>query len=329
MPVTAYTTQITRMYWFALTLREHLWHKRDFSGKLASIRPEGDLAPGQSARSGDWGPATSAVLRTGPAVVLSPRTDIGGQLEWLLSEDPDYLLTLPSNLRALALAYGDQPRRVTRLKGIRTYGEVVHPELRELCMGCWGLPPVDVYSAQEVGYIALQCAEAGSYHVQAESVLVEVVDEAGEPCASGQTGRVVVTTLQNFGSPLIRYALGDYAEVGEPCACGRGLPVIRRIQGRQRNMVRLPDGRLHWPSIPVKTYAHIAPIRQLQLAQVGSDRIEARLVAARPLSQAEEEAFAAVVRERLGYPFLVTLSYREAIPRSRAGKFEDFLSEIG
>jgi phenylacetate-coenzyme A ligase PaaK-like adenylate-forming protein len=61
---------------------------------------------------------------------------------------------------------------------------------------------------------------------------VEVLDEEGRPCAPGETGRVVATSLNNFAMPLIRYETGDTAEVGAPCPCGRGLPVLTRIMGR-------------------------------------------------------------------------------------------------
>ena len=128
--------------------------------------------------------------------------------------------------------------RLPGLREVRTLGEASTPDLRALCREAWGVPLVDVYSAEEVGYIALQCPEHEHYHVQAESVLVEILDERGAPAPPGETGRVVVTDLHNFAMPLVRYEIGDYAEVGEPCACGRGLPVLRRIVGRVRNMLR-------------------------------------------------------------------------------------------
>jgi phenylacetate-coenzyme A ligase PaaK-like adenylate-forming protein len=71
--------------------------------------------------------------------------------------------------------------------------------------------------------------------VQSESVLLEIVDDAGRACAPGRAGRVVVTSLHNFATPLIRYELGDLAEFGAPCACGRSLPVISRVLGRSRS----------------------------------------------------------------------------------------------
>ena len=92
---------------------------------------------------------------------------------------------------------------------------------------------VDIYSCTEAGYLAFSCPEQGNLHVQAESVIVEVLDRAGKPCAPGEEGEVVVTPLLNFAMPLIRYAVGDRAVVGEPCACGRGLPTLKTV-GRSR-----------------------------------------------------------------------------------------------
>jgi phenylacetate-CoA ligase len=101
---------------------------------------------------------------------------------------------------------------------------------------------VDMYTCQEAGYLALQCPDHPHYHVQSENVLLEVVDDQGLPCAPGEVGRVLVTSLNNFATPLIRYEIGDYAEVGAACSCGRGLPVLKRIMGRYRNLLTLPDG---------------------------------------------------------------------------------------
>jgi len=116
---------------------------------------------------------------------------------------------------------------------------------------------------------------------------------------------VVLTTLLNFASPLIRYALGDYVAVGHSCAWGRGLPVIRRVLGRERNLIILPDGRRHWPSFPEHDWMPIAPIRQLQLVQKTPQSIEARIVAPRPLTEQEQVRLIDVLNASLGYPFLL------------------------
>ncbi len=322
-PVKTFGTGVTQFFWNALTLRDHLWHRRDLKGKLASIR-----TTVRDGHAQGWGPSTDVAFFTGPAAMLNIRADVETQAAWLVKENPDYLLSHPSNIAALARRFIAQGQSVPGLREVRTFGETVTPELRELCRRAWGVPLTDAYSAQEIGYMALQCPGTEHYHVQSESVLLEVIKDDGKPCAPGETGRVVITTLHNFAMPLIRYEILDYAEAGGECGCGRGLPVLNRVLGRARNMVKLPDGREHWPSFPAESWDNIAPIRQVQLVQKELDLIVVRTVAERKLSEEEEERFKAVLRERLGYPFRMEVEYREEIERKANSKYEDFVSEL-
>ncbi len=176
--------------------------------------------------------------------------------------------------------------------------------------------------------IALQCPEHPHYHVQAESVLVEILNGGGKPCAPGETGRMVVTDLHNFATPLIRYEIGDHAEVGEACPCGRGLSVLNRILGRVRNMATLPSGETFWPRFYSDDLAKVAPIRQAQLVQRSVHDIDVRLVVARALTAEEEERLKSVILRYLGHPFRLGFTYMDEIPRSASGKYEDFLSLV-
>jgi phenylacetate-CoA ligase len=185
-----------------------------------------------------------------------------------------------------------------------------------------------MYSVQETGYLALQCPEHAHYHVQGEGVLLEVLDAAGRTCAPGEVGRVVVTPLHNFAMPLIRYDIGDYAEVGERCACGRGLPVLNRILGRVRNMVTLPSGERYWPPVYGERYREVAPIRQFQIVQKSLERLEVKLVADRELTAAEQGKLRDLIHQRIRYPFELTFTYHDEIPRGPGGKYEDFKSEL-
>ena len=97
-----------------------------------------------------------------------------------------------------------------------------------------------------------------------------------------RTGRLVVTSLHNLATPLIRYEHRDHVEVGTPCSCGRGLPTIARILGRTRNMLTLPDGRQHWPLTGFMAFREIAPVRQYQFVQHTREEIEVRFVVDRP-----------------------------------------------
>lgn len=322
-PVTVHKTELSQFFWRAFTLRDHLWHRRDFTGKLALIRT--DVEDGQAP---GWGPPTDTIFVTGPGAMLNIRHDLEAQANWLVREDPEYLLSHPSNVRALAEFFRAGGIQLPRLQEVRTFGEVVNAELRGLCHEVWGVRLNDMYSASETGYIALQCPKHEHYHVQAEGIYVEILDADDKPCSPGQVGRVVVTPLHNFATPLIRYEILDHAEVGEPCPCGRGLPVIKRVLGRERNLVTLPDGRRHWPSFPADRWAHIAPIRQIQLVQKTLENIEAWLVVDSPLTSRQEQDFIAQLQSTLGYPFTIALHYVDHIERKANFKYEDFISEL-
>lgn len=320
-PVRFLQTAATQLFWNTLTLREHLWHSRDFSGKLTAIRVkvEDENWP-------DWGAPAGLVFRTGPGATLNVRTDVEQQLDWLVRENPDYLITHASNLAVLAELTLRRGIRLPKLRQARTYSEALRPDLRETVRAAWGVEIADVYSCEEAGYIALQCPRHEHYHVQSENLLVEILDEAGRPCAPGETGRVVITTLHNFAMPLIRYELGDYAEVGEPCECGRGLPVLTRILGRRRNMVVLPDGRRHWPSMPSAMWHAVAPIEQFQVAQTGIGSLEVKYVMGRPLSQEEIAGLEQALAVKLSHAFDIVWQRVDAIERGQGGKYEDFIS---
>jgi phenylacetate-CoA ligase len=322
-PVRVLKTQLTAMLWNVITLRDHIWHRRDLRGKLAAIRH--GVAEGEF---GNWGPATSDLAETGPSVVLGVRSDVEAQLSWLERHQPDYLMTYPSILRELALLSIARGVRLTNLREVRTFGELLSPETRALCREAWDVPATDVYSTEEAGYLALQCPQHEHYHVQSEGVLVEILDEQGRPCAPGQVGRVVVTSLHNFAMPLIRYELGDYAEFGEACPCGRGLPVLKRIAGRVRNTLVTASGSRYWPTFGARGLSEIAPVLQSQFVQKEFDLIEARLVTAVRPTSGQEEQMRKHVLTRLPAGFRLSFVYCDRISRSAGGKFEDFISEV-
>ncbi|MGE0388427.1 MAG: phenylacetate--CoA ligase family protein [Gammaproteobacteria bacterium] len=322
-PVRFLTAPITGVFWNAFTLRDHRWHRRDLGLKLAVIRREVE-----DSDVGNWGPATAGLLTTGRSVGRSITADAASHLDWLARENPGYLYTYPSLVRELARLSIERGLRLPGLREVRTLAESLGPDDRALVREAWGVPLTDLYSASEAGTLALQCPEYDHYHVQSENVLLEVLDDSGAPCAPGGIGRVVITPLHNFAMPLVRYDIGDYAEVGEPCPCGRGLPVLKRILGRVRNMLTTADGRRYWPVFGTRAIMDAAPVLQHQFVQKAYDLVEARLVVATPLSPAQESAFRDRVQSQLPPGVRLAIAYCERIERSASGKFEDFVSEV-
>lgn len=329
-PVTINKTGVCNLFFKAFSLRFHLWHQRDFDGTFAAIRyTDNDKAvPPLGVKKPGWGPGTVNVVRTGPTWLLSSSTDVAEQIRWLQRIQPHYLMTYPSILLQLARRAISKQLALPTLRQVCTVGEALPAGIRAASRDAWGVALADTYSSEETGWIAIQCPDTESHHVQAEGILLEILNENNDPCAPGQTGRVVVTPLHNFATPLIRYEIGDYAQLGHKCSCGRGLPVLSRIIGRTRNMARLPDGRLFRPSVGIMEFAEIGPVRQAQLIQHALDQVEVKLVVDGILDRGQERRIESIVRKNFDYPMGVTFSYPHSIPKSARDKFEDFLSEI-
>ena len=325
-PIQVKGSRLTGLFYRTLGLRFHFWHKRDFRSKDLTVRSTRnvDMPPSGVRTMASW----VSGYKTGKSVLMDISLPTDVIYRQVLHEEPDYIQTHPSVVKALIDHSTESNRFPEHLKEIRTFGEVLDPELRMLCREYWKVPIADNYSATEVGVIALQCPEQEHYHVQSESVFVEVVDAQGLPCRPGEIGRIVVTVLHNFATPLIRYELGDYAEVGEKCSCGRGLPVLHRILGRVRNLVRLPDGRTLHPEFSSEKLNAIAPIRQYQLTQVSLEQIEVKLVMPRELTDVERTALCNYFSRNFRYDFRYRFLRVENIPKTEAGKYEVFRSDI-
>lgn len=333
-PIRSIRTQLWELMWSAFTIRDHLWHRRDLGGVFATLRESGPgkaLYP-EGLRAESWGSSSATFLKTGPLVSLNVATPIEQQIEWLQRQKPDYLLTHPTIVQRLADHCRKHGVQLPQLKQVITIAENLKPEVRSAVREAWGVPIVDIYSTREIGYIALQCPDHEHYHIQSEHVLAEILNEAGQPCAPGEVGKLFVTSLHNLAMPLIRYDIGDHVEVGRPCPCGRGLPVIQRILGRTQNMLIMPTGERRWPllsSTNIATMLELAPqIRQYQFLQKSPNLIELRLAVPYPLATDEETRLTEWVRTKLGAPFTVSFAYFDEIPRTEAGKFEDFICEI-
>jgi len=327
-PVRVKHTGITDLRWLALNMREHLWHRRDVTQTLVAIRPHLSALDDETiARSRGWGQPVTLFYETGPAYTQSIRLDVREQARWVLERDPGYLLTFPTNLAGLIDEFDRLGRQPKSLLQVRTVGETVSSELRERCQARLGVPIVDAYSSQEVGAIAAACPESGLYHVNAEYLIVEVLDEAGLPCPPGKVGRVVITDLLNFATPLIRYDIRDYAEVGPECPCGRGLPTLRCIVGRERNMLRLPTGARFWAFVGARRFEEVAEVLQFQVIQPSLEKLEVRLVVAEgKLTEEQQARLRSIVRETTGYPFEIEFTiFPDELPRGRGGKFEEFI----
>lgn len=188
------------------------------------------------------------------------------------------------------------------LTAIVTTSEVLASPQRALLQRVFGARVQNEYGCGEVGPIAYEC-ERGSLHVMSQNVHVEVLKEDHSAADIGEAGEVVVTDLNNRAMPLVRYRLGDFAERGEPCSCGRAFPVLRRVWGRQYDFVMGPSGRRYHGEFLMYFFEDLratgVDVRQFQVIQRGADRFDVKVVVPDAISAGFEGQLATELSERL------------------------------
>jgi len=324
-PVSVDKTFVNNLFWAAHTLRDHSWFKRDFTSKLAAVRANFN---DNDVERENWGPPVALLIENnGGALGVPVNWGTRRQLESLEKFQPNILVVHGGVLQAMMTIWEREGCKLTELKHIKQIGDTVHDSLRERVKKMFGLTIEDNYSSSEVGTIAIQCPVSGLYHVMAENLIVEILDPDGNDCKPGEIGRVVVTDLHNYAAPVMRYDLGDFAEVGSECTCGRHLPTLKRILGRERGMFIKPDGSQFWPRggyRGIKTFE----VRQFQMIQHGLDDIEYRMVTDHPLTPEQEQEAITSIERVFDMPGTVRIvRYADAIPTIN-GKYEESICLI-
>ncbi len=254
-----------------------------------------------------------------PAYELSPER-VGEYVKLIDSYRPEYLYGYSSSLYSLASmmkAAGKFPK--LRLKAVLSTSETLHPYQKELIEEVFSCAVINEYGARDAGILAYACKK-GHLHITAENALIELVDpKTYQPVAPGESGLVVVTDLNNFAQPRLRYVLGDMATARmEPCDCGVTLPCLERVDGREDDMLVRGDGTLiHGHAISHLTRKR-STIAKFKIVQ--TDRGHADLVVMQTKDDpADYDAFVADVRETMS-GVEVTAKKVDEIPPEKSGK---------
>lgn len=322
-PMIVYRTIHNVLFTQALSLRYHLWQQRDLSLTNANIVTTKEDPPEKVA---SW----AANLKTGDGYIIDISSNSRDIFDRLLDIQPHYIQTHPSTLKRLIDISLERGEKLTHLKEVRTFGELVEPLIQKKCIEHWQVAMADNYSCEEMGSMAFQCKGKSHYHVQIENVLIEIVDQDGKPCKSGEIGRVLVTQLKNLGMPLLKYELGDMARwsLTGNCDCGRNHPIIESIEGRIRNLVKLPSGDTFHPVFDEEPLLAIASVKQYQFTQKSLESIEVALVCEQKLNAEQEKSFARELNKMFKHDFKYHFNYQNEITLGHRNKFEIFRTEI-
>lgn len=244
--------------------------------------------------------------------------------EMLQKLRPEILYMGPTTLDELIPHIGDY-----RAKSIMSIGEKLYDFVRTRVEENFGAKVMNLYGANEVGRIAARCFDGDGFHVHDANVLMEVVDENSLPVAEGETGHVLLTSLQNPGMPMIRYRVGDYVtRTYKNCNCGRGLSRFLSFDGRESARIYLPGGRTKWAGRIADYIEGIRMSAHYRIRQKGYAEFVFECTKKMNLTQEQATAVERMLSDCAGQPIDFRIEIVDMIPPLPSGKRNWFLKEF-
>ncbi|SMP44175.1 phenylacetate-CoA ligase [Neorhodopirellula lusitana] len=242
---------------------------------------------------------------------------------------PDVLVAYTNPIDTLSRIVLERDLSVHQPRAIITGAEKLHVHQRQRIEEAFGAPVFETYGSREFTLIGAECSEHAGLHLTSENLIVEVVDEDGRPTPEGEEGDIAVTDLWNRSTPFVRYLIGDRAVAGlERCPCGRGLPLLRKVVGRQLDMLPTLDGR----RLPGEFFPHLikdfVSIRQFQVVQRTIDEVVLKVIVDQRWSSEQADRLHALVSEGVGRTTRLRIEEVAAIPVTKQGKHRVVVSHV-
>lgn len=192
-----------------------------------------------------------------------------------------------------------------------------------------GAPVYDEYRCAEFGWTAGECREHHGLHVFSDVHRIEVLGPDGHPVADGEIGDITITDLRNRVFPLIRYQTGDRGSlVGEPCPCGRPLPLMAALDGRDSDVFHLPSGATLAHQLNGLFASCPDAVRHFQIHQFADYSIVVSVVPGTgPGARARIEKAVDTLRVRTKGEAPVTVDYVDSLPYT-GGKVKFVVSDV-
>lgn len=213
-----------------------------------------------------------------------------------------------------------------RPRAVALTGDTLYPHYREAIGKAFGAPVYDSYGGEGMT-VALQCSH-GTYHIS-PVVHVDLVP-AGPAMADGVPHRLILTSLTNTAMPFIRYDIGDLAIPADgPCPCGRAWPGLKRIIGRDTDIVRTAAGR----HLVVHHFNNVLRTRdgvdEFQVRQHERNSFELSLVTNSAYRHDRDEtAIREALAELAGEGTAVRIRYADQLPVPATGKRRYIISDV-
>ena len=211
---------------------------------------------------------------------------------------------------------------------ISTTAQMLFSYQRNLIEEAFACKVFDQYACGEVNGVACECECHNGYHINDEHVIVEIL-ENNERVKPGKMGEIVLTELENYAMPFIRYKPGDLGVISDQlCACGRGLSKLESVKGRTQQLIITPEKKYFTVEFFVVFFEHIKGIDQFQVIQSSSDTIIFKIVKNNKFIQKDLLFIKNGMKERMGESMKTVIEFVDKIEPSPSGKFRFVISNI-
>ncbi len=264
-----------------------------------------------------------------PAFEMSEQK-LDGFLNEICAMRPKMLFGYPSALSHIARHAEERGRHMDDL-GIRVAfvtSERLYDEQRQKIGKIFACQVANGYGGRDAGFIAHECPQ-GSMHITAEDIIVEIVDQQGASLPDGEAGEIIVTHLATKDFPFIRYRTGDIGVLdSKPCICGRGLPILKEIQGRSTDFLTAQDGTVIHGLALIYILRDIPQIRNFKIIQESLELTRIWVVTDEGLSPEATAKIELGFKARLGQTVNVVIEEVPEIPAEKSGKFRYVISKV-
>lgn len=241
---------------------------------------------------------------------------------------PDFITGYPSALALFSDFCRKNSMHLHKPDAVITGGETLYPEQRDLIEEVLSAPVFNSYGSREFADIAFECQEHSGLHIAADLHLVELIHSSGRPARDGELGEIVVTDLSNMYMPFIRYRTGDLAVAsGRSCDCGRGLPLLERVEGRSFDTIRTPEGKMVGGFFWTRLSRSVPGIRRFQIEQKALNWIDFRVVAGPGWKKENIEILRNRIKDNCGSNMHVNFLLVDEIPLTPSGKSKFVISD--
>jgi phenylacetate-CoA ligase len=209
--------------------------------------------------------------------------------------------------------------------------EELYPDQRTFIESVLGGRIFNRYGSRELGGISCECGAHTGMHASIDNNYIEILRnlDSNEPARPGEAGHIIVTNLNNWGMPFIRYSIEDMGvwSTLDVCPCGRELPLMEMVQGRRADMFETRDGRSVWLAIAGPLFG-MKGIRQFQVIQKALDLVVVRIVKKGPLEESGLAEIERALHTALGDQVKVVIEFPDEIPVLESGKRRYVISEL-